>query len=345
VKFLPEIASEYAVKWEWLNVYLHLWIVFFTLLIFVGVFVFAVKYRRRDPDERPKPILGSVPLEILWSVVPFGIGLTMFVWGAALYYEYGNAPANSMEIYVTGKQWMFYAQHPGGQRETNELHVPAGRPVRLIMTSEDVIHSFFVPAFRIKRDLVPGRYTSVWFTATKPGTYNLFCAEYCGSNHSGMGGWVYVLEPAEYEAWLAGGGEGSLADQGEKLFAQFGCSSCHQVVQQGRCPVLTNVFWNSVLLQDGSRVQADESYVRESILNPGAKVVSGFQNIMPSFQGQLSEQNILALIAYVKSLSAGGPGAAGAPPAGQAEGAAGSRPAAGERGDPGNRFRQLRPTQ
>jgi cytochrome c oxidase subunit II len=326
MNFMPEIASEWAGKWEWLNWYLNFWMVFFTVLIFLGVFVFAIKYRRRSEDERPRPILGSVPLEMLWIVVPFAISMTMFVWGAALYFDYGSPPENATEIYVIAKQWMFQTQHPGGQREINELHVPTGRPVKLTMSSEDVIHSFFVPAFRLKRDIVPGRYTSIWFNATKPGKYHLFCAEYCGTEHSHMIGSVYVMDPAEYEAWLSGGGAGSMASQGEKLFSQLGCATCHQLTQQGRCPILSNVFGSNVELQSGASVVADEAYVRESILTPGAKVVSGFQNIMPSYQGQITEHNILQLIAYVKSLSAttaapavtpgGGPAGAAAPPSG-----------------------------
>jgi cytochrome c oxidase subunit 2 len=325
MNFTPEIASEWAEKWEWLNWYLIFWMVFFTGLIFLAVFGFAVKYRRRSEDERPRPILGSVPLEILWIVVPFMISMTMFVWGAALFYEYGSPPVNATEIFVIGKQWMFHTQHPGGQREINELHVPTGRPVKLTMSSEDVIHSFFIPAFRLKRDIVPGRYTSIWFTATKPGKYRLFCAEYCGTQHSHMGGSVYVMDPAEYEAWLSGGGTGSMASQGEKLFSQLGCATCHQLTQQGRCPTLANVFGSEVKLQSGASVVADEAYVRESVLTPGAKVVAGFQNIMPSYQGQITEQNILLLIAYVKSLSAktsapapgpgGGPAGTAAPAA------------------------------
>jgi cytochrome c oxidase subunit II len=303
MRFFPEIASDFALRWELLNIYISAWMVFFTALIFLGVFVFAIKYRRRSEDDRPQQVLGSVPLEIAWSAIPLLIGLSMFVWGAWLYFEHGSPPANATEIYVTGKQWMFYTQHPEGQRETNELHVPVGRPVKLTMTSEDVIHSFFVPAFRLKRDVVPGRYTSLWFTATKPGRYHLFCAEYCGTNHSGMGGWVYVLEPNEFEAWLAGGGEGSMASQGEKMFAQLGCASCHASEQQGRCPTLQNVYGNEVQLTSGT-VVADDAYIRESILSPGAKTVAGFQNIMPTYQGQVSEQTLLQLIAYIKSLSA-----------------------------------------
>jgi cytochrome c oxidase subunit 2 len=316
-------ATEWAQRNDLLNLYLNFWMAAFTALVFIGVFYFAVKYRRRSPDERPRPILGSVPLEITWTIIPLLIGLSMFVWGARLYFEYAAPPASAAEIYVVGKQWMFHTQHPEGQREINELHVPTGRPIKLTMSSEDVIHSFYVPAFRLKRDLVPGRYSSVWFTATRPGKYRLMCAEYCGSRHSLMGGWVYVMEPAQYEEWLAGGGSESMASQGEKLFSLKGCSSCHLFTGQGRCPNLQGVFGSPVPLQNGQTVTADAAYVRESILNPSAKIVAGFQNIMPSFQGQISEQELLQLIAYLRSIGGGTATGAGQPAAAGAGGGAG----------------------
>ena len=348
MRLLPPTASEWAQKLDLFNLYLYAWIFFFTGLIFIGVFVFAVKYRRRHPDERPRPILGSTPLELTWTIVPFLIALSMFFWAAALYFEYASPPVDATEMFVTGRQWMFWTQHPEGVREINELHVPVGRAVKLTMTSEDVIHSFFIPAFRIKHDVLPGRYTSIWFTPTKPGTYHLFCAEYCGTQHSGMTGWVYVLEPAAFEQWLAGGGSESMAAQGEKLFAQMGCSSCHRLDQQGRCPNLRGVYGSRVELQDGSLVTANDTYVRESILTPGAQVVAGFQNIMPSYQGQVSEQNLLQLIAYVRSIGGGTTGGTAAPSGGEAGGAG-----QGSRTDPGSapvrdnksRFRGLTPTQ
>jgi len=331
LRFYPEAASDWAFRTDLLQLYINAWTVIFTGIVFLGVFFFAIKYRRRSEDERPRAILGSLPLELSWTIIPFFIAMTMFVWGATLFFEYASPPENAMEIYVTGKQWMWHTQHPEGQREINELHVPTGRPVKLTMTSEDVIHSFFIPAFRLKRDVLPGRYATIWFNATKPGKYRLFCAEYCGTQHSKMGGWVYVMEPAAYEAWLSGGGLGSMASQGEALFSQLGCVSCHRVDTQGRCPSLQNVFGSVVELQGNRTVLADETYVRESILNPSAKVVAGFQNIMPSFQGQVSEQNILQLMAYVKSLS-------GLAPAGQ------SQPVPGTQDDKA-RFRGMGPTQ
>jgi cytochrome c oxidase subunit 2 len=273
-----------------------------TILIFILITVFALRYRR-TAVEQATPIMGSLALETTWSLVPFGVFLIFFVWGAVLYFQERTAPANSMQIYVVAKQWMWKLQHEDGQREINELHVPVDRDVKLIMTSQDVIHSFFVPAFRIKQDVLPGRYTTMWFHATRPGTYHLFCAEYCGTQHSGMIGSIIVMNPAAYEAWLSGGGaEGSLASTGQKLFQQLGCGSCHRSDTQGRGPNLMGVFGKPVLLEDGRTVVADENYVRESILNPGAKIVAGFKNIMPSFQGVVNEEQLLSLIAYVKSL-------------------------------------------
>jgi cytochrome c oxidase subunit II len=277
-----------------------------TVLIFVVVTVFAFKYRRRSPDEpAPKPIHGSIPLEITWSIIPFLFMLVMFAWGTKLYFENYTPPRDTLDLYVTGKQWMWKVQYPDGQREINEMHVPTGRPVKLTLASEDVIHSFFLPAFRLKHDVVPGSYQTFWFQATMPGRYHIFCAEYCGTNHSRMIGWVTVMEPVAYQSWLAGGATGtSMADQGEKLFAQYGCATCHLQDQQGRCPSLVSVFGHPVQLEDGRTVLADEAYVRESILNPNAKVVKGYKkDLMPVFQSQISEEGLLQLIVYIKSLS------------------------------------------
>ncbi|HEY4360020.1 MAG TPA: cytochrome c oxidase subunit II [Bryobacteraceae bacterium] len=279
--------------------------VIMTILIFSCVFLFAIRYRRRSGNERPKAIHGSLVLEIAWSVIPFAIMLVFFAWGTKLYYKNYVPPENTLDLYVTGKQWMWKVQYPGGQREINELHVPTGRPVKLTLASEDVIHSFYVPAFRIKHDVVPGQYETLWFQATTPGRYHIFCAEYCGTGHATMGGWVTVLDPVAYEAWLSGGASGgSMQEQGEKLFQQYGCVTCHVLDQKGRCPSLRNVFGHAVALDDGRTVIADEAYVRESILNPNEKVVAGYKrDIMPVFQGQIGEEGLLQLIVYIKSLS------------------------------------------
>ena len=299
----PVNASTHALPVDLLYIFLVVLSLGTTLAIFVVIAIFSMKYRRRHGREAT-PIEGSLILEISWSVIPLGIFMVIFLWGAVIFFDERTPPQDATEIYVVAKQWMWKLQHPEGQRELNELHVPAGRDIKLIMTSQDVIHSFYVPAFRIKQDVLPGRYTTMWFRATRPGTYRLFCAQYCGTQHSGMIGDVVVMEPAEYQTWLSGGvPAGSLAQTGQALFQQLGCSTCHRFDVQGRGPNLTGVFGKPVSLEDGRTVVGDENYVRESILVPAAKVVSGFKPVMPSFQGQVSEEQLDALIAYVKSLS------------------------------------------
>ncbi|MBV9742982.1 MAG: cytochrome c oxidase subunit II [Acidobacteriia bacterium] len=277
--------------------------IFFTVLIFGAVFYFAIRYRRRSESEPPRTQHTGLALEVVWSVIPFGLTMIMFGWGASLFFREARPPDDAMQIYVVGKQWMWKLQHMEGQREINELHIPINRPVKLLMTSEDVIHSFYVPGFRTKQDVVPGRYSITWFTATKPGKYHLFCAEYCGTRHSGMIGWVYAMEPQEYQEWLAGGPSGSMADAGARLFDDLACGNCHKPDGSGRCPNLVGVYGSNVKLADGRTVKADEAYIRESILNPPAKVVEGFQPLMPTFQGLVTEEGVVELIEYIKSLS------------------------------------------
>jgi len=301
-QLLPQAASSTASHLDHLSAYLVIVATIFTVLIFTCVFYFAIKYRRRTDHERPVEIEGALPLEILWSVIPFLLMMVMFSWGASIFFEMSRPPDDAMNIYVVGKQWMWKTQHLEGRREINELHVPVGRPIKLTMTSEDVIHSFYMPAFRVKFDVLPGKYTTAWFNPTKPGKYHLFCAEYCGTLHSGMIGWIYVMEPAEYERWLAGETE-SLAASGQQLFQFLACANCHRTDKPGRCPNLEGVFGKPVQLSTGETVKADEDYIRESILNPGAKIVAGYQNIMPSFQGLVTEEELLKLIEYIKSLS------------------------------------------
>ena len=277
---------------------------FFSLLIAGLIVYYAVRFRRRSADSVGARIHGGMLLEITWTIVPLVIAMVIFVWGANVFFAMSTPPAETLNVYVVGKQWMWKFQHLDGQREINELHVPVGRAVKLIMTSEDVIHDVFVPAFRVKADVVPGRYTNLWFQPTRPGRYHLFCAEYCGTRHSGMTGEVIVMEPDAYEAWLSGGAvEGSLASAGEKLFSDLACNTCHRPDTQGRGPDLQDLFGKTQVLQDGASVTADEAYIRESILNPRAKIVAGFQPIMPTFQGQVSEEGVLELVEYVKSLN------------------------------------------
>jgi len=313
IPFLPENASNFAGDVDALYFTLVGISVFFTVLIAALEVYFAIKYRRRSPGEIPPKTATSYALETAWIAIPFLICLVIFVWGASLYYAIYSAPKEAMEIYVTAKQWMWRFQHVGGQREINELHVPLGRRVKLTMTSEDVIHSFFVPAFRVKADVLPGqgRYRVVWFEPTKLGRYHLFCAEYCGMNHSGMIGWVDVMRPEEFQAWLStGGAEGSMASSGQKLFQQLPCASCHKTDGSGRCPVLEGLFGKQVQLQDGRTVTVDEDYIRESILDPKAKVAAGYEPIMPNFTGLVSEEQIAQLIAYIKSIGGQQQGAA-----------------------------------
>jgi cytochrome c oxidase subunit 2 len=264
---------------------------------------YAVKYRRRSPSSIGSVIEGGLLLELTWTIIPLLISLVIFFWGASVFFAMASPPADTLNVYVVGKQWMWKFQHLDGRREINELHVPVGRSVKLIMTSEDVIHDVFVPAFRVKADVIPGRYTSIWFQPTKAGRYHLFCAEYCGTRHSGMTGEVVVMEANDYQAWLSGGtAEGSLALAGQKLFADLACNTCHRPDAQGRGPVLDGLFERTVALQNGETVVADEAYLRESILAPAAKITAGFQPMMPTFQGLLSEEQLLELIEYIKAL-------------------------------------------
>ncbi|MFB3817142.1 MAG: cytochrome c oxidase subunit II [Candidatus Methylomirabilales bacterium] len=310
-----------------LLLFLLLVTLFFIGLIFLTIIVFAIKYRRRSAAERPPqppPALSGAPegelippgdqkqrhwglaLEITWTVIPLGLALIMFLWGAWLYFSINRPPADAMEVFVVARQWMWKFQHPSGTREINELHVPLGRPVKLTMTSEDVIHSFGVSDFRIKMDVVPGRYTTTWFEATKPGEYRLACAEYCGTEHAKMVGKVVVMRPEAYEAWLRGAAAGvPLAEAGQRLFQQHGCAACHQPAGTGPGPSVVGLFGKAVKLASGQTVTADEAYIRESILNPQAKLVAGYPPIMPVFRGLLGEEQVTQLLAYIKSLTAG----------------------------------------
>jgi cytochrome c oxidase subunit 2 len=315
----PEQASTMAGRVDALYFYLLAVSAFFATLIAVLVISFAIKYRRRSETELPRGIAGSLKLELAWTVIPLLITLSFFFWGARVFFAMNRPPNDALEVYVVGKQWMWKIQHADGQREINELHVPVNRAVRLTMTSEDVIHDFFVPAFRMKKDVLPGRYTTEWFQATKPGRYHLFCAQYCGTKHSAMIGWIDAMEPADYQAWLSGGvASESLAASGAKLFARHACNTCHRPDALARGPNLEGLFGKPVQLADGRTVVADESYIRESILQPNSKIVAGFQPIMPTFQGLVSEEELLQLVAYVKSLSKPSPALGPSPAPGAA---------------------------
>lgn len=306
---------------------------FFWLLVIItgtvgtGIAIFLIysvwRYRRKDPDELPSQIANYLPAETLWIAIPTIVFIAMFFYGVKLYFDIERHPDNAEVVYVTAKQWMWKLQHVDGTREINELHVPIGQSIELRMISQDVIHSFYVPDFRIKQDVLPGRYTSIWFRATRPGKYHLLCAEYCGSNHSQMRGWVYAMTPTDYNRWLQqGGAEGTLADTGEKLFHQFACANCHHYSGHGPGPNLVGLYGSRVQVEGGGTGIADDAYIRQSILNPNARVAEGFhQSIMPTYQGQLTEDQVIALVAYIKAL--------------------GSRPTVGaESGSPERRFGQ-----
>jgi cytochrome c oxidase subunit 2 len=301
----PESASTVSPHVDLLYFVLVGIAVFFSALIFTLVVVFAIKYRRRSEDEQPKPMFGDMRLELLWTAIPLGIVLFLFAWGAHVYFRIVRAPDNAMAVNVVAKQWMWKFQHPTGQREINDLHIPVGQPVKLTMISEDVIHSLFVPAFRVKQDVLPGRHSSLWFEPTKVGRYRLYCAEYCGTKHAGMGGWVHVMEPSDYQAWLAGNvGSETPVEAGARMFTQLGCITCHEQTTLARGPSLHGLFGREVRMKTGEMVKADETYLRESILNPKAKIVEGFDAIMPTYQGQVDEEGVLNLIEYIKSLKA-----------------------------------------
>jgi cytochrome c oxidase subunit 2 len=301
--FFPQQASAQASQVDAIYFFMVAVTAFFSLLIAALIAVFAFKYRRRNDDEIGEAIHGSLALELLWTIIPLGIVMVMFAWGAKVFFDFYRPPSGAMEIFVVGKQWMWKVQHMDGTREINELHVPIGRPVKLIMGSEDVIHSYFIPDFRVKADVIPGRYNTLWFTATRPGRYHLFCAEYCGTKHSGMVGTIIAMDPPEFQVWLSGGPPtASPVAAGEKLFKDLVCDSCHMQGAQQRGPVLAGLFGKQVELQGGGTVTVNEAYLRESIVNPQAKIVAGYQPIMPTFQGLVTEEQLLQLIAYVRSL-------------------------------------------
>jgi len=330
IPLVPESASTFSWKVDALYFYLSGVTLFFTLLISATLIFFVIRYRRRTPYEIPRPVAGSHKLETVWTIIPFLISMTMFAWAARVYFDQYKPPQNAIEVYVVGKQWMWKLQHATGQREINELHVPVGRKIKLILTTEDVIHNFFVPAFRTKIDVVPGKYTTLWFEATKTGRFHLFCAEYCGMNHSGMTGSVIVMEPREFDNWLSGNtGTTTPAAAGQQLFQTLGCASCHGANGEGgRGPALVGLFGRETPLASGGSVRADEGYLRESITNPQAKLVAGFGPIMPTFQGQVTEDQLVHLVAYIKSLSAASGGTPSASPAASPAGSPAASPAA-----------------
>ncbi len=277
---------------------------FFTVLIFSIIFVFMIKYRRRSDAQKSAATHTPLIVELTWTIIPSLICAVLFVWSAALYVQNGRPPASSTEVFVIGKQWMWHLQHTEGPREINELHVPVGVPIKLTMTSQDVIHDFYIPAFRVKKDVLPGRFTSLWFQPTEVGTYHLFCAQYCGTNHSEMIGWIYVMTPTDYAAWLAGGEKTeSLAQQGERLFTQFGCNSCHTGEEGAKAPALAGLYGKPQRMANGETRVVDESLIQQAIYVPSSVHLPNYQAIMPTYQGQIDSDQMTKLVAYVKSIS------------------------------------------
>ncbi len=307
-RLFPVEASTSAQQVDWLYFGLTAMMIFFIAVVFLPIIFFSIRYRRGSSADRSNPSSGSNLLESGWTLFPLVVGLGFFSWGAILYYHIERPPKETLQVQVVAKQWMWKLQHEEGKKEINELHVPLGRDITLTMTSQDVIHSFFVPAFRVKQDVVPGRYTTEWFHPTKLGEYHLFCAEYCGTNHSAMIGRIVVMRPEDYQEWLTTGASGqSIAFEGRRLFRERGCSGCHEGSRAIHAPVLEGVYGKQVPLASGEIVTANDEYLRDSILLPGKQISAGYENIMPSFSGHISEAEIMKIIAYLKSINAQGP--------------------------------------
>jgi cytochrome c oxidase subunit 2 len=317
----PPVSSTLASKVDALFFFTLGVSVLFSVLIVATIVAFLVKYRRRREDETGQATGGNtLLLELTWTGIPLFLVMVAFFWGTSVFFDAARPPSDAWSFYVYGKQWMWKVEHPDGKREINEFHVPVNQPVKLTMTSEDVIHNFSIPAFRLKMDVLPGRYTTAWFEATKTGTYHIFCDQYCGVDHSKMVGKIHVLEPQDYQRWLTGGpSAGAAVASGEEIFVAKACNTCHRPDSSARAPILDGIFGKPVALVGGRTVVADESYLRESILSPATKVVEGYQPIMPTFRDQISEEEIVQLIKYIKGLQpAGAPAApaAAAPAAG-----------------------------
>ena len=306
--WLPEAASTEAAHTDALLYFLLGLSVFFFVLVIGATVLFAVKYRRREAGQRTADIEGHKRLEVAWAVIPAILLVVIFAWGFREYMRGAVAPRDALEIRVTAQKWSWTFDYPKEGITTNELVVPVGRPVKLVMSSMDVIHSFYVPAFRVKRDVLPNRYTLTWFEADRQGEFDIFCAEYCGTNHSRMLSKVKVKSDREYQEWIDSGGgmsgKGlSSTAFGKLLFKKMGCATCHSVDGSKLVgPSLLGKFGETATLADGSKVKIDDNYVRESIMKPNAKVVQGYEPVMPTFAGRLKDKQVNALIDYVKSL-------------------------------------------
>jgi cytochrome c oxidase subunit 2 len=307
-EFILRSASSVAPQIDFAMLGLVLICGFVLALVFLLIVVFGIRYRKNSPHSRKLHKEGSLSLEWGWTFGTLIVFLGLFAWGAVIYFKMHIAPSGVIEIAVVGKQWMWKFQHQNGRRELNELHVPIGHPISLKMISQDVVHSVFIPDFRLKQDVLPGRYTRTWFEASKVGEFHLFCTQYCGTMHAQMTGRIFVLSESDYEQWLEGDGAldkeqqpKTMVSRGEKLFNTLGCISCHsETTNIG--PPLQGVYGSKVRLTTGQLVVADDDYIRESILYPNAKMVEGYLPIMPTYKAKVSEEELLELVAYIKSL-------------------------------------------
>lgn len=317
--FRPTPASTYADQVDTLFFALMALTIFFSTLVFGLLIFFAVRYRRGNRVDRSHPLTHNTLLELTWSVGPLFLAMIIFLWAAKLFAGVYTPPKNAKEVFVIGKQWMWHIQHADGIRENNELHIPVGQPVKLVMISQDVIHAFYVPEFRVQRHVEPGRYTQMWFTPTQTGRFHLFCNMYCGAQHSEMGGWVYVMSKADYQKWAATGGSSPVAvggvhsptggatleEQGYSLFERYQCESCHNedAVRRGRGPSLVGIYGKTRTMTDGRKLVADDGYLRDVILNPNENVLAGWPAGMPSYKNVLTEDQVIAVNAYIKALN------------------------------------------
>jgi cytochrome c oxidase subunit II len=308
IPIIPPQASNHAGHYDALFWLLTLLTVVFSVGVGVLILYFAIKYREGSPANRDRPSHENLKIELAWTIIPLFLAMGAFVLGAWQFVEFRRPPADVTEVFVIGKQWMWHVQHANGVREMNELTVPVGRPIKLTMISQDVLHSFYVPAFRIHYHVVPGRYTTQWFTATRPGKYQLWCNNYCGTDHSIMGGYVYVLPEQEFQEWLERGGERSAAQghpslvlQGHELFERYQCGTCHGPENTRDGPTLSGLAGTTRQFTNGQTAIADDMYLREAIVNPHARVTAGWSDTMPIYK-ELNEEQLIRLIAYIKSM-------------------------------------------
>jgi cytochrome c oxidase subunit II len=305
--FMPPAGTDIAARVDNIYEFLLVASLISCIILIGGMIYFVVKYKRKSATDKTAYITHNSTLEFVWSFIPLVIFLVVFAWGWNIYHDMRAMPKNALEVHVVGKQWLWDFIYKSGKKSTNEAVVPVGEPVKLIMTSEDVLHSFYIPSMRIKQDVIPGRYTAIWFTAEKTGDYQVFCTEFCGAAHSNMLAKLKVVPREEYEKWIAEGDDSALplAKRGEKLYSNNGCVACHSIDGTAKVgPTLKGKFGAMETLEDGSQVKIDENYLAESMLNPNAKVVKGYpRNVMPAFQGKLNEEELSALVEFIKTLN------------------------------------------